>query len=81
MFWDQDASGGITVSGGVHSSHVTQYSVSSYFEICIHCGNTDLHPGGWDKWEAECPDEPEQHRVARLLGANTEFINSTLDNI
>jgi len=80
MFWDQESSG-VAIALGVHPSHVTQYSLDSYFEFCIHCGNTDLAPGGWDAWEAECTKEPEQHRVARLLGATTEFVNSTLDNI
>ena len=81
MFWDQESSGG-EVMASMHPSHVTRYSDSSYYdEVCIHCGNTDVVPGKWGKLAYQCPDEPEQHRIARLLGATTEFVNSTLDNI
>lgn len=65
-----------------HPSHVTRSSDSSYYdEVCIHCGHTDSVPVGWAKLADLCPNEPEQHRAARLLGATTEFVNSTLDNI
>ena len=81
MFWDQELSG-VELMSSKHPSHATRSSDSSYYdEVCIHCGHTDRVPGGWGKLADLCPDEPEQHRVARLLGATTEFVNSTLDNI
>jgi hypothetical protein len=81
MFWDQESSGGVIMSR-MHPSHVTRSSDSSYYdEVCIHCGDTDIVPGGWGKLSNECPAEPEQHRVARLLGASREFVNSTLEKI
>ncbi len=78
MFWDQESSGGEIMSGK-HPSHVTRYSDSSFYdEVCIHCGSTDRVPGGWGDLAYECAKEPEQHRVARLLQANEDFIKSTL---
>ena len=40
-----------------HPSHKTRFSDSSlYDEVCIHCGATDLTPGGWGKLAEPCPD-------------------------
>ena len=73
MFWDQESSGGEIMSSK-HPSHVTRSSDSSYYdEVCIHCGHTDVVPGGWGKLADPCSDEPEQHRVARLLEASQYF--------
>jgi len=39
-----------------HYSHQTRFSDSSlYDEKCIHCGATDLVPGGWGRLEHPCP--------------------------
>ena len=44
-----------------HPSHKTRYSDSSYYdEICIHCGATDIVPGGWGKLADPCPKEPKK---------------------
>lgn len=79
MFWDQASSGGEMMSSK-HPSHVTRSSDSSYYdEVCIHCNNTDVVWGGWGKLAYPCPNEPEQHRVARLLDAGTVF-KSSIEN-
>jgi hypothetical protein len=39
-----------------HPSHKTRFSdASSYDEICIYCGATDLVPGGWGELAYPCP--------------------------
>lgn len=42
-----------------HPSHVTRFSDASTFdEICVNCGATDIVPGGWGKLAEPCPKEP-----------------------
>lgn len=61
----------------LHPSHVTRISdASSFDEICVNCGRTDS-PSSWGYLAYPCPEEPEEHRVARLLNSSQEFINST----
>ena len=40
-----------------HESHVTRVSfdASSYDEICVNCGATDVVPGGWGQLAKPCP--------------------------
>lgn len=43
---------------GPHSSHVTRYSDSSFYdEKCVNCGATDTL-GGWGLLAAPCPNAP-----------------------
>ncbi len=61
----------------LHPSHITRFSdASSFDEICINCGYTDSL-ATWGRLASPCPNEPEQHRVARLLGSGQGFIDST----
>lgn len=41
----------------LHPSHVTRVSLdaSSYDEICINCGATDIPGGGWGELGRPCP--------------------------
>ena len=50
-------SSSVSNSNGPHPSHETRISFDSslYDEICVHCGATDLVPGGWGKLAAPCP--------------------------
>ncbi len=43
---------------GLHPSHVTRISMdaSSYDEICVNCGATDVVAGGWGKLAEPCPN-------------------------
>jgi hypothetical protein len=76
MFWDQESSGDSIDHW--HPSHVMHYSNETWYDkFCINCGETNQVPG---KLAACCLKEPEQHRMARLLDASTEFINSTIGN-
>lgn len=45
-----------------HSSHVTRFSfdASTWDEMCINCGYTDMVPGGWGQLAYECPVPIEQ---------------------
>ncbi len=45
---------------GKHPSHVTRVSLdaSSFDEICINCGATDIVPGGWGELEKPCSKPP-----------------------
>ncbi len=45
---------------GKHPSHVTRVSLdaSSFDEICINCGATDIVPGGWGELGRVCPTPP-----------------------
>lgn len=62
----------------LHPSHVTRMSDSSIFdEICINCGNADS-TSTWGRLAYPCPNEPDQHRVARMIGASDEFVRSTI---
>lgn len=42
-----------------HPSHVTRVSIdsSSYDEICVNCGATDMVIGGWGQLKFPCPNE------------------------
>jgi len=60
----------------LHPSHVTRISdASSYDEICVNCGRTDSM-GSWGRLVYLCPFEPEEHRIARSIGASGSFIAS-----
>lgn len=41
-----------------HPSHETRVSMdaSTWDEICIHCGHTDIAAGGWGKLAEPCPE-------------------------
>ncbi len=41
----------------MHPSHVTRFSwdASTFDEICVNCGNTDMVPGGWGLLALPCP--------------------------
>lgn len=43
----------------LHPSHVTRVSIdsSSYDEVCINCGATDMVIGGWGQLRFPCPNE------------------------
>jgi len=76
MFWDQEPSDFVVDS--VHTSHVMHYTNETWYDkFCINCGETNQVPKGLSKLVLLCPNEPEQHRIARLLGASDEFIKST----
>lgn len=66
---------------GLHASHVTRISLdaSTYDEICVNCGATDIAGGGWGRLAEPCPRpvgeggitldewcEKEKQRVAAL---------------
>lgn len=74
MFWDQESSDGIEVRLSCHPSHVTRHL---YYDnlICVHCGCKDSVLGGLS---FVCKEEPEQRRMARVLDADPQFLNSTL---
>ena len=60
----------------LHPSHVTRISdASSFDEICMNCGHTDS-PATWGRLAYLCPNEPQEHKVARLLDASREFVDS-----
>jgi hypothetical protein len=44
---------------GKHPSHVTRFTfdASTYDEICVNCGATDVVPGGWGRLADPC-DNP-----------------------
>lgn len=50
--------------GGLHPSHKTRIGdASSWDEICVKCGHTDIAGGGWGKLAEPCTkadneDEP-----------------------
>lgn len=48
-----------TLEVGCHPSHETRISMSasSYDEICMKCGHTDIPGGGWGKLAEPCPNE------------------------
>jgi hypothetical protein len=74
MIWIDPA---VQAQDRLHLSHVTRISdASSFDEICVNCGHTDS-PSSWGRLAYPCPNEPEQHRVARMLDASNEFIMST----
>ena len=51
---------------GPHPSHVTRFSdASTYDEICINCGATDIAPGGWGQLAYPCPKAPVQEEVTK----------------
>ena len=68
MFWDQESDAGIEMLPYCHSSHVI------WNETCIHCGRSNSIVNGLSY---ECPNEPDQHRIARLFEASDEFLKST----
>lgn len=60
----------------LHPSHVTRFSdASSFDEICVNCWATD-RGNTWGQLRYPCTNEPEQHRIARTLGAGQDFISS-----
>lgn len=65
------------IQDGLHPSHVTRFSdASSFDEICVNCGETDIAGGGWGRLCLPCPNEPEEHRIARALDAGRAFMGS-----
>lgn len=73
MFWDQELSDdGIDLC---HPSHVLHYTNETWYDkFCIYCGETNQVP---NKLVSLCPNEPDQHRIARLFEASDEFLKST----
>lgn len=59
----------------LHPSHVTRFGFVG--EICVNCGWTDITGGRWGRLLHPCPNETVEHRMARLLKAGDEFIQST----
>lgn len=51
----------------LHPSHKTRISVdaSTWDEICIYCGHTDISGGGWGRLAEPCPATPEQRSTKR----------------
>lgn len=44
-----------------HPSHETRSSDASTFdEVCVNCGATDIAGGGWGKLAKPCPAKPAQ---------------------
>lgn len=45
-----------------HPSHVTRFSwdASTYDEVCVNCGATDMVPGGWGELANPCSLPPEK---------------------
>lgn len=81
MFWDQESSD--TKSTKVHASHIMEVDMINYThdEYCVSCGRAKFTPGYAGDLSVLCPNEPEQHRIARVLGASDEFIESTLGTL
>lgn len=53
-----------------HPSHKTRSSdASTYDEVCVNCGETDVVPGGWGKLAEPCPgvSPPENEHIATLV--------------
>ena len=60
----------------LHPSHVTRSSdAGSFDEICINCLNTD-RTDTWGRLALPCTNEPNEHRIARLLEAGQGFVDS-----
>ncbi len=51
----------------MHKSHKTRFSMgaSSWDEICIFCGYTDVAGGGWGKLGEPCTATPEEREARR----------------
>jgi len=51
----------------VHSSHKTRISMdaSTYDEICVYCGATDVAGGGWGRLAYPCPATEQARREER----------------
>jgi hypothetical protein len=51
-----------------HPSHKTRFSfdASSWDEMCIYCGATDIVPGGWGRLAKPCPASKQQRKERRF---------------
>lgn len=53
--------GEVAENRGCHPSHTTRMSdASSFDEVCVKCGATDITGGGWGKLAEPCPVQGEQ---------------------
>jgi len=55
------------LKGQRHPSHVTRISIdaSTYDEICINCGATDIAGGGWGVLAKPCPKVPPKNNTTK----------------
>lgn len=62
-----------------HPSHETRISMdaSTYDEICIHCGATDITGGGWGRLAAPCPASPPMPACTCVI-VNGEYRSTEL---
>lgn len=53
------------VKDALHPSHVTRVTIdaSSYDEICVNCGETDIVPGGWGNLRLPCAKEGNPYKT------------------
>jgi hypothetical protein len=66
-------------------SHVTRSSdASSYDEVCINCGATDITGGGWGKLAQPCPARGDRERAIAIVQAEARemgFIEEDVERI
>lgn len=55
---------------GPHPTHKTRFSfdASTWDEICVKCGNTDIAGGGWGKLAEPCPQAASPYEPWAIPG-------------